>query len=249
MRTFLAFLSALCVTTVLGCGPSSGTQDQTPDTAKEEIMIDIHWHGHDTFRIVDDAKQIYFDPYKLPDGLPKADVIFITHSHGDHFSKQDVSRLLTATTRIVAPADVTAEAGPQATTMKPGDEIAVGALKVRAVPAYNINKFRSPGNPFHPKDKNWVGYIVTLSNGVTVYHAGDTDFIPEMKDIRVDVALLPVSGTYVMTAPEAAEAANVMMPKLAIPMHYGAGVVGTVKDAETFAKAFKGKTRIMTLEK
>lgn len=215
---------------------------------EDEAMIDIHWHGHDAFRVVDAGRQIYFDPYQLPDGLPKADVIFVSHSHGDHCSPEDVKKILKEGTVIVATADSAAKFGGKVTVVKPGDSIEVAGLKVKAIPAYNLNKFRSPGVPFHPKESGWVGYVATLSNGTTVYHAGDTDATPEMKALKVDVALLPVSGTYVMTADEAADAANAMMPKLAIPMHYGV-VAGTEADAEKFQKAFKGRTRIMKAEK
>jgi L-ascorbate metabolism protein UlaG (beta-lactamase superfamily) len=246
-------------------------------TEEENLMIDIHYHGHDAFRIVDpkapDAasgpqrgagKQIYFDPYKLPEGpfrlgdslkapssvegLPKADVIFISHSHGDHCSPDDVKKIRTDATVIVATADSAAKLGGKVTVVKPGDAIDVAGLKVKVVPAYNINKFRSPGVPFHPKESGWVGYVVTLSDGATVYHAGDSDATGEMKALKVDVALLPVSGVYVMTAAEAVEAANAMMPKLAIPMHYGV-VAGSDADAETFRKGFKGTTRILKPER
>jgi L-ascorbate metabolism protein UlaG (beta-lactamase superfamily) len=229
-----------------GCGGPE--PDTEPRTREEDVMIDIHWHGHDTFGVADAGRQIYFDPYKLPDGLPPADVIFITHGHGDHFSPADVARVRTDATVFVAPVDVAADIGKQATAMKPGDQTEVAGLVVKAVPAYNVNKFRSPGVPFHPKENNWVGYVVTLTDGTTLYHAGDTDFIPEMKDLEADVALLPVSGTYVMTAEEAVEAANAMMPKVAIPMHYG-GIVGTDADAETLKEGFKGETRILEPER
>ena len=127
--------------------------------------------------------------------------------------------------------------------MRPGDELAVGEVVVRAVPAYNVNKFRSPGNPFHPQPALHNGYVVTV-DGVRVYFAGDTDHIPEMAGIECDVALLPVSGTYVMTAEEAAEAAKVIQPQVAVPMHYGAGVAGTRDDAARFQALYGGKVRI-----
>jgi len=159
-----------------------------------------------------------------------------------------VAKIRKEGTVFVAPMDVAKEIGAAATGVKPGDEVEVAGLKVKAIAAYNINKFRSPGVPFHPREKHWVGFVVTLSDGTTVYHAGDTDATPELLAVKADVALLPVSGTYVMTAAEAVEAANAMMPKLAIPMHYGAGVVGTAADAEAFKKGFKGETRILEKE-
>ena len=122
-------------------------------------------------------------------------------------------------------------------------ELAVGKVSVKAVPAYNVNKFRSPGNPFHPQAALHNGYVATL-DGVSVYFAGDTDQIPEMAAIECDVALLPVSGTYVMTAEEAAEAAKVIQPQVAVPMHYGAGVAGTSDDALVFQSRYGGKVKI-----
>jgi L-ascorbate metabolism protein UlaG (beta-lactamase superfamily) len=113
---------------------------------------------------------------------------------------------------------------------------------VTTVPAYNLDK------KFHPKENKWVGYIITLSNGQKIYHAGDTDFIPEMRDIMTDIAMLPCGGTYTMTAAQAAEAANAFKPKLLIPMHYGS-IVGSPADADTVKKLFKGETVIMMPER
>jgi L-ascorbate metabolism protein UlaG (beta-lactamase superfamily) len=113
------------------------------------------------------------------------------------------------------------------TTLRAGESLTVHDVLVEAVPAYNIDKH------FHPKEAGHVGYVITIA-GERLYFAGDTDNIPEMKQIDCDLALLPVSGTYVMTAEEAAQAAAIINPKLAVPMHYGAGVVGTKMDAERF---------------
>jgi L-ascorbate metabolism protein UlaG (beta-lactamase superfamily) len=129
----------------------------------------------------------------------------------------------------------------------PGDRLTVDGVTVEVLPAYNVNKFRSPGNPFHPKADGKVGFILGIG-GVRFYHAGDTDEIPEMAGAKgVDVALLPVSGTYVMTAEEAAKACNAIQPKLAIPMHYAA-IVGSAVDAEAFRKAVKCRVEILTAE-
>ena len=125
--------------------------------------------------------------------------------------------------------------------MRPGDRLSVKGLEVEAVPAYNLNK------DFHPKDAGMLGFVVNIG-GVRLYHAGDTDFIPEMKGIKTDVALLPVSGTYVMTADEAVEAALTIKPKVAIPMHYGA-IVGDKNDAEHFRDQLAGRIEVVILEK
>ena len=201
---------------------------------------DIHWLGHDSFRIEDQGKQIYIDPWKLPAKAIKADYVFVTHSHYDHFSKEDINKIKTDSTKIIGPGDVANEVKKNAVSIGPNQEIIIDQLKIKAIPAYNI------GKKFHPRENNWVGFIITFSDGISVYHAGDTDFIPEMKSLKVDIALLPVSGTYVMTADEAIEAANSFQPKIAIPMHYGE-IVGSAKDAEKFKAGFKGNTVIKTI--
>ena len=202
----------------------------------------IHWLGHDSFRIEDQGKQIYIDPWKLSAKAAKADYIFVTHSHYDHFSKEDIDKIKTAGTKIIGPADVAKEFGKNAVAISSNQEITMDQLKIKAIPAYNIDK------KFHPKANNWVGYLITLSDGTTIYHAGDTDFIPEMKSLKVDIALLPVSGTYVMTADEAIQAANTFQPKVVIPMHYGT-IVGNENDAEKFQAGFKGECVIKNIEK
>ncbi len=207
-----------------------------------ETGPDIVWLGHDTFRISGE-KVIYTDPYKLARG-DTADIILITHDHFDHCVPDDVAKVSSADTAIVAPAECVAKLpGRKVTTVKPGDKVTVQGIAIEAVPAYNINKFRSPGQVFHPRADGKVGFVFTV-NGVRIYLAGDTDLIPEMKNITCDIALLPVSGTYVMTADEAAQAANAIKPKVAVPMHYGA-IVGGEKDAERFKALCKVPVTIL----
>jgi L-ascorbate metabolism protein UlaG (beta-lactamase superfamily) len=203
----------------------------------------IHWYGHDAFRIEDGECQIYIDPWEVPPAAPKADLILITHAHHDHYSPEDVAALTKPGTRALAPADVAAKIGPTAAAIAPGQTVRVGNLSVRAVPAYNVDK------KFHPRENGWVGYVITLADGMTIYHAGDTDRTPEMDALcGIDVALLPVSGTYVMTADEALAAARTFRPRVVIPMHYGK-IVGSEADAHKFAKCFKGATIIKQPEK
>ena len=202
----------------------------------------IHWLGHSAFRIEDGSSQIYIDPFKLPANLPKADIIFITHAHYDHFSAEDIAKIKKDGTIIVATKDVTSKIGKGTVTVVPGQNYTVGSLKVLTMPAYNLDK------KFHSKGNNWVGYIITLSNGQKIYHAGDTDFIPEMRKVITDIALLPCGGTYTMTAQQAAEAANIFKPKVLIPMHWGE-VVGSKADAEEVKKLFKGETVILKPER
>jgi len=198
--------------------------------------IKIAWLGHDCFRIESD-KTIYIDPFRI-DAAKKADVVFVTHEHYDHCSPEDIKKIATGDTTIVAiPLAEPALKGikvKEIKLVKPGDEVEVNGIKAVVFPAYNINKFRSPGVPFHPKQDGKVSYLLNIK-GVRIYHAGDSDFVPEMKGLETDIALLPVSGTYVMTAKEAAEAAENMKIKIAVPMHYGT-IVESDSDAEEFKK-------------
>jgi len=196
------------------------------------MIENIHWLGHDSFRL-DGSSTVYIDPWKLAADAPPANLILITHDHYDHFSPDDIARLSTPRTTLIGPASVTAQVdGVAAVTLSAGETATVGGVTVTAVPAYNIDKFRQPGEVFHPRAAGGLGYIVEL-DGRRIYHAGDTDAIPEMRDVRCDVALLPVSGTYVMTAAEAAEACRMISAAAAVPMHYG-DIVGTAADAARF---------------
>lgn len=202
----------------------------------------IHWLGHASFRVDDAGKMIYIDPWKLPDDAPKANVIFITHSHYDHFSADDIAKIRTANTVIVCPEDVADQVKGNVRRVTPGQTLDVEGLKVTTVASYNLAK------QFHPKSSQWVGYIIKLSSGTSVYHAGDTDFTPEMRTLKADIALLPCGGTYTMDAKEAAQAANTFKPTLLIPMHFG-DIVGSVKDAETVKTLFTGDTLIKKPER
>ena len=199
----------------------------------------ITWLGHDAFRM-EEGKTVYFDPYQIENG-PEADLIFISHDHFDHCSPEDVARIQDAKTVIITEKDSATKLSGDIRIMKPGEELELNGVKISAVPSYNTDK------DFHPKKNGWLGFIIE-TNGIRLYHAGDTDFIPEMKDFNVDVALLPVSGTYVMRADQAAKAAIAINPKLAIPMHYGS-IVGNRQDAINFEKELKGKVDVLILEK
>lgn len=180
----------------------------------------IHWLGHDAFRI-DGPPTIYFDPYELGEGNPQADVIFISHEHFDHCSPDDVAQIQGPDTVIVTIASAADKLSGDVRVVEAGETVSVKGIEVEAVPAYNLNKFRSPGEPFHPQEAGHLGFVVTLDE-TRIYHAGDTDNIPEMAHLEnIYIALLPVSGIYVMTAEEAVEAARTIDPGLAIPMHVG----------------------------
>lgn len=203
----------------------------------------IHWYGQSAIRIEDGGKQIFIDPFKLPSSIEvKADYIFITHGHMDHYSPDDIEKIKKENTVIIAPSDIAEKIKGEVISVKPDTSFNLDKMKISTIPAYNLNK------SFHPKSNNWVGYIIHLSNGLNIYHSGDTDAIPEMKNIKVDIALLPIGGKYTMTAEEAADIVNVFQPKLAIPMHYGS-IVGSQKDAENFKKLCKVPVAIKMQEK
>lgn len=212
--------------------------------------VEITWLGHDGFRIKKD-RVVYVDPFKLAGKPEAADLVCVTHEHFDHLSLDDLKKVVTAKTTVVTiPACEKAvkELKPKAVRiLSAGQTLEVDGVGVEAVAAYNTSKFRSPGNPFHPKADGKLGFVLSIG-GLRIYHAGDTDHIPEMAQVTgVDVALLPVSGTYVMTADEAARACEGIQPKVAIPMHYGS-IVGSAADAETFRKGVKCRVEVLTPE-
>jgi len=206
----------------------------------EHNGVKITWLGHDSFKI-SNGKTVYIDPYKIK-AVGKADILLISHEHFDHLSMDDIKKVVSSNTSIVGAsqcADTLKKAGAkEVKVVKPGEKVNVQGIAIEAVAAYNTNKINpDTKKPFHPKEDNKVGFVVTVNN-VRIYHAGDTDAIEEMSNIRTDIALLPVSGTYVMTAEEAAEAVKMIKPKIAIPMHYAA-IVGSEKDAEKFKQLVK----------
>lgn len=197
--------------------------------AKEPALIGkLHWLGHDSYRI-DGPQVIYIDPWQLPDDCPPADLILVSHDHYDHCSDEDIARIRKEGTRVMANPGAADKITPPVTVLRAGEKTKVGDIEIVAVPAYNI------GKQFHPKAQGHIGFRIMLE-GEWLYFAGDTDHIPEMQGLTCDVALLPVSGTYTMTAEEAAQAAETIKPSVAIPMHYGAGVAGTAKDAQRFRR-------------
>ncbi len=215
--------------------------------------VELHFLGHAGF-LIKNSKSIYIDPYNIKEGLEKADIILLTHSHYDHCSVADIGKLIQEGTIIVAPADCQSkitkfDVPVEMEIAEPGQELEFGEIKISIMPAYNVDKH------FHPKEEGWVGYLVKMNN-VLIYHAGDTDVIPEMQKLtgynqpeKEFVALLPVGGRFTMSVEEAVEAAKIIKPTLAIPMHWGS-VVGTEEDAKEFVELCKEENiRAEILEK
>jgi L-ascorbate metabolism protein UlaG (beta-lactamase superfamily) len=200
------------------------------------MLDNITWLGHDAFQIAA-SKMIYIDPFQLVGDLEAADVVCITHEHHDHCSPEDVARIRREDTVVVAAVSCRGKVEGDVRFVKAGDKITIDDLVIEVIPAYNVNK------RFHPKEAGGVGYLLSV-DGSRIYHAGDTDPIPEMEGLDVDIALLPVSGVYVATAEEAVEAATTIGPKLVIPMHYGS-IVGSRADAERFKELWPGQVVIM----
>ena len=188
---------------------------------------------HSSIRI-NKEKTIYIDPFKIDRNYNDADIIFVTHDHYDHYSEEDIDKVINENTVIVIPEELLTKVLKKGInknaiiTVEPNKKYMVQGIKFETVPAYNTNK------TFHPKENDWVGYVIEI-NGIKYYIAGDTDITEENKKVKCDVAFVPVGGTYTMDFKEAAQLVNEIQPKVAVPIHYGS-VVGTKQDAEEFIK-------------
>lgn len=205
--------------------------------------IELRWLGHSGF-LITNGKTVYIDPYNISISEPKADIILVTHGHYDHCSLADLQKIIKKGTTIVISPDcqskITRLEDVNMQVVESGDEITIEGVKLHAVPAYNLEK------DFHPKSENWHGYVIKMENTI-IYHAGDTDLIPEMQKLtgygkqgNEFIALLPVGGEFTMGVGEAVEAASLIRPTLAIPIHYGA-IAGKKEDAEMFVKLCREK--------
>lgn len=230
---------------VMAMGSSSRVQGAMISIDEAMILLGgFTWIGHASFSIQDRQTMIYFDPYQVPNSSPKADLICVSHSHSDHCDATSVRKIIKDGTHIVTEPESAAKLRSitdNITIVAPGDDIVIDGIRIEAVPAYNINKTN------HPKSKNWLGFVLTLSDGRRVYHAGDTDNIPEMAGIDTDVAMLPVGGTYTASASEAVDAAKIIQPLVAVPMHYGT-IIGSVRDAEKFKQDLDGLIQTVIFE-
>jgi len=216
-------------------------------------MENIIWFGHASFSFVDEnGNRIYYvDPFSLPAlSLPKGDLIFITHAHSDHFSPSDITKILKDNTIVVATSDVLEKIdieGERKVSVEPNKKYEIKGFSFSTIPAYNNHPDKLN---FHPKSNNWVGYIFNI-NDKKIYHAGDTDFIEEMKllkDLNLDVVIIPIGGTYTMDVIEAAAAANAICAKITIPMHYKNLLREGSEDAEQKFKKLVINSKIVILE-
>ena len=215
---------------------------KTVDPKIEQLANSIDWKGQAAVKLIFNGKTIYIDPYKL-EKSDSADIVLITHSHYDHWSKIDIEKIATNKTTLIAPKECLDEVlslnvGAKIEVL-PGFHQTIDGIAIEAVPAYNVVKTK-----FHGKEKNFVGYILNL-DGVKLYHTGDTERIPEMKDISADIILLPLGQTYTMNSlEEAAEAAKDVKASIAIPIHYGM-YEGTNADAEKFRAMLSGIMQVI----
>lgn len=213
----------------------------------EEMVAKAHWLGKQaSVKIEAGDKIIYIDPFQIAEAANDADIVLVTHKHDDHFSPGDIERVAKAETVFIAPQDcaktIENKFNSQVIIAEPGMSTTVDEIQIEAVPAYNVVKTK-----YHPKESNWVGYILTI-DGVRIYHAGDTERIPEMKEFTCDIAMVPLGQTYTMNSvEEAAEAVLDVQAKIAIPIHYGM-YEGKPEDAQKFAELLEGKVQVIIQE-
>ena len=201
------------------------------------MSVTVTWIHHSSFRIAGAGQVIYIDPWKISSAGGDADIVLVSHDHFDHCSAEDVEKVSGAETVLAATADVVDRLG-FGRIIAPGDELQIGETSIQAVPAYNISK------DFHPKANGGIGAVITI-DGKRIYYAGDTDLTPEMSALTsIDLAMLPVGGTYTLDAAEAARACDEMAPAAALPYHWG-DIVGSAADAEVFADSTPCKVHVL----
>jgi L-ascorbate metabolism protein UlaG (beta-lactamase superfamily) len=210
----------------------------------EEMLKNVHWLGKQaSVKIQGGKKVIYIDPYQIAEKINDADIVLVTHSHKDHLSPVDIKKVAKGDTVFIAPqscvSSIEAEFNTKVIVSQPGMSRRLGEIQIKAVPAYNVVKTK-----YHPKKNKWVGYILTI-DGVKIYHAGDTERIPEMQQFTCDIVMLPLGQTYTMNSvEEAVEATLDVQAKIAIPIHYGM-YEGTVEDAKKFQELLKNKVQVV----
>jgi L-ascorbate metabolism protein UlaG (beta-lactamase superfamily) len=249
MRHFVLILGAALIGQMM-CGCEKGKKESVGDDHSEKAAakqqekemhnmgVSIKWLGHSSFRIAYEDTIIYIDPWKVKGSPHDANAVLVSHSHFDHYSSEDIAKVSGPDTKLLGPGDVVSEES-KGETILPGLRVELADVSVIGVPAYNTNK------KFHPQSQKWLGFVVEIG-GKRIYYAGDSDATPEMKNLTgIDVAILPIGGTYTMNAAEAAEVVNQMKPRLAIPCHWG-DVVGGRSDADRFAKLAACEVKILS---
>ena len=230
MRTRIPLIAFTVIISIVCVNQRIFAEETAVQKGKEKAMsVKLQWFGHASFKISSGSDVIYIDPWKLKDAPHDGTIVLVSHSHGDHYSAEDIAKVSGMTTKFVAAEDVI-QKQEKGQVLKPGQSIDVNGIKITGVPAYNITK------QFHLKSKNWLGFVIEIA-GKRIYYAGDTDLTDEMKALKnIDLALLPVGGKFTMDAAEAADATKHFKPKQAIPYHWG-DIVGTQADADKFAKS------------
>lgn len=197
---------------------------------------------HSSIRIEGEEKNVYIDPYRIKEERNDADLILITHSHYDHFSEDDINKVKKESTKMLVTSDLIDKAlelgfeEENITAVVPNKNYKELNIEINTIPSYNVNK------EFHPKENNWVGYILKIEDK-SIYIAGDTDITEENKNVKCDIVLVPIGGTYTTDYKEAAQLVNIIKPEIAIPMHYGE-LVGTKEDAEKFSKLIDSNVKV-----
>ena len=243
--------SMVATSAVISAGiiPESILAKQKNEVSKnlKEMAKNIFWIEQAAIKINTGSKVIYFDPFKIKNE-DKADIVFISHSHQDHLSIPDISKVATEKTIFIAPDDCLKKikekfVGNESISVIPGIKQNVHDIGFETVPAYNIKKTK-----YHPRNNNWVGYIVTV-NGIRIYHAGDTERIPEMNKFTCDIAMVPLGQTYTMNSVEdAVQSVKDVQAKIAIPIHFGL-YEGTVEDSKKFEKLLRNNIHVIIKSK
>lgn len=186
----------------------------------------LRWLGHAGF-LFEGSKTVYIDPWNLPEGLPKADIVLLTHGHPEHCSPNDVAKVSTLETVVAGPRNCVTRFKANQLPLSLGESRNVLGIRFTVTQAYNAAK------PRHPREQAGFGYVLEIL-GTSIYHAGDTDHIPEMAAVTAEVALLPIGGVSTMDWAEAAEAVKTLSPKTAFPMHFDHSAAEGLADARQF---------------
>lgn len=207
-----------------------------------ECIKNITWYVNSSI-MIKGSKTLYFDPYGIVSDAPRADYVFVSHPHLDNYSEKCINKIMDEFSTIILPLNVSPiNKNGHTIYVKPEQTLDFDGIKIKTICAYNIDK------RYHEKNANWLGFIVEM-DGIRYYHAGDTDIIPEMNNLQnIDIAFIPVGGTYTMDVKEALEAIKIIKPKVAIPIHFGM-ISGTYDDAEEFVDKCPADSFILKIKR